>query len=387
MRLAIIGMGIMGSKYARMIHDQLRQDIEIVAVTRISPERKELLKDIFEQGVPIYESADALFEAVRKKELLVDAVLIVTPHLSHQKLTVEAMELGLHVLCDKPSGAYSRQGRLMNEANEKHKELLFGMMFNNRTNPGYQRLRELVKSGQYGRLKRVSWVITDCFRPDSYYATGAWRGTWDKEGGGILMNQCPHQLDLLQWIVGLPVSVQAFCKEGKYHDIAVEDEVTAYMEFPGGVTGTFYATTGEGTCVNRLEISMEDALLVYEGGVLKIRELNMHEADFQKTSQELYGQPEGTWKTITFENEGPQHAGIFQNFADAVHGKAELFVPGTEGVKSLMLANAMYLSSWQKRMVKLPDNAEDELAFEKMYEAELGKKQSHNHFSPHLLIS
>ena len=374
MRLAIIGMGIMGCNYARMIADGKVQGIEIAAVTRITPKRKEGLKDIFEKGVPIYPSAEELFGAVRKKELKVDAVLIVTPHLAHAKLAVEAMKLGLHVLCDKPAGAYSRQARQMREEAEKHEGLVFGMMFNQRMNPVHQKIREIVESGMYGKLKRVNWVITDWYRPDGYYASGAWRGTWEGEGGGILLNQCPHNLDLLQWICGMPISVQAFCKEGKYHEIAVEDEVTAYLEFPEGVTGTFYSTTGEASGINRLEISMEDGLLVYEKGELKVRELSVHEPEYRRTALDFFAQPEGVWKHIPCEGQDLQHVGILQNFADAVHGKAELFVHGSEGSKSLMLANAMYLSSWQRRMVELPGSLEEELAFEAAFEEEFRNK-------------
>ena len=374
MKLAIIGMGIMGCRYAKMISDGLVKGIEITAVTRITPERKTALKEVFEQGAIIYQTADDLFEAVKQKQVAVDAVLIVTPHLSHAELAVKAMELGLHVLCDKPAGAYSRQARQMREAAAKHEGIFFGMMFNQRMNPKYQRIREIVQSGMYGKMKRVSWTITDWYRPDGYYASGAWRGTWTGEGGGILLNQCPHNLDLLQWICGMPVNVQAFCSEGKYHDIAVEDEVTAYFTFENGATGTFYSTTGEASAINRLEISMEDALLVFENGKLRVRELKVHETYYRKTATDYFAQPEGEWKDISCEGEDLEHVGILQNFADAVDGKAELFVEGTEGSKSLMFANAMYLSSWIGQMVKIPQNIEEEIAFEVAYEPEFAKK-------------
>ena len=374
MKLAIIGMGIMGCKYAKMISGGLVQGIEITAVTRITPERKENLKEIFEKGAKIFQTAEELFEAVEVKTVEVDAVLIVTPHLSHAELAVKAMKLGLHVLCDKPAGAYSRQARQMREEAAKHDGIMFGMMFNQRMNPVYQKIREIVQSGMYGKMKRVSCTITDWYRPDGYYASGAWRGTWNGEGGGILLNQCPHNLDLLQWICGMPTSVQAFCNEGKYHDIAVEDEVTAYFTFENGATGTFYSTTGEASAINRLEISMEDALLVYEKGELKVRELNVHEADYRKNATDYFVQPEGEWKIVFCKGEALQHPGILQNFADAVEGKGPLFVEGAEGSKSLMLANAMYLSSWKKQMVQIPQNIEEEIAFEAAYEKELQKK-------------
>ena len=375
MKLAIIGMGIMGCRYAKMISDGYVNNIEITAVTRITEERKEALKEIFDGGVMIFQTADDLLQGIEEKKAEADAVLIVTPHLSHANLAVKAMKLGLHVLCDKPAGAYSRQARQMKEEANVHSELCFGMMFNQRMNPKYQKIREIVKSGKYGKMIRVNWTITDWYRPDGYYAAGAWRGTWEGEGGGILLNQCPHNLDLLQWICGMPLEVQAFCNEGKYHDIPVEDEVTAYFQFENGATGTFYSTTGEASAINRLEISMEDALLLFENGELKVRELKVHEAEYRKTATDFFAQPEGEWKNIICDGMDTAHVGILQNFADAVEGNTELWVDGREGGKSLMISNAMYLSSWKKQMVKLPMNYEEEISFEKEYELWLDKKR------------
>ena len=377
MKLAIIGMGIMGCKYAKMISDGLVKGIEITAVTRITAERKMELQTVFDKGAVVFHTAEELLKSVEEKKVAVDAVLIVTPHLSHAEIAVKAMKLGLHVLCDKPSGAYSRQARQMREEAEKHKNLVFGMMFNQRTNPVYQKIREIVQSGMYGKMKRVSWMITDWYRPDGYYASGAWRGTWTGEGGGILLNQCPHNLDLLQWICGMPIEVQAFCNEGKYHEIAVEDEVTAYFTYENGATGTFYSTTGEASGINRLEISMEDGFLVLENGKLRVRELKVHEADYRKNATDYFAQPEGEWKNISCEGDRPEHIGILQNFADTVDGKTALFVEGAEGSKSLLLANAMYLSSWKRQMVKLPENLEEEIKFEREYEEKLLEKQKY----------
>ena len=333
------------------------------------------LRELFDAGVKIFQTADELYEAIAKKQVEADAVLIVTPHLSHADLTVKAMQLGLHVLCDKPAGAYSRQARQMIEEAALHERFCFGMMFNQRMNPKYQKIREIVQSGTYGKMIRVSWTITDWYRPDGYYAAGAWRGTWEGEGGGILLNQCPHNLDLLQWICGMPVMEQAFCNEGKYHNIPVEDEVTAYFKFENGATGTFYSTTGEASGINRLEISMENALLVLENGELRVRELKVHEPEYRKNATDFFAQPEGEWKEIQYEGTDGAHIGVLQNFADAVEGKTELFIHGAEGQKSLNLSNAMYLSSWKSQMVALPRNLEEEIAFEKEYEEWLNKKR------------
>lgn len=375
-QLAIIGMGVMGCRYTQMIHSGQVSDVEIAAVTRITPERKEQLKNIFEKNLPIYDSASELLNAVRKNEIKVDAILVVTPHLSHEKITVEAMEIGLHVLCDKPSGAYSSQARRMNEISKKHPELQFGMMFNQRMNPIFQKMKSIVESGIYGKIIRINWTMTDWYRPESYYASGGWRGTWDKEGGGILLNQCPHNLDLMQWICGMPESVQAFCYEGKYHNIDVEDEVTAFLQFANGATGVIYATTGEASGINRFEVSMEDALLVYENNSLRVRELKEHEADFRANSKDLFSQPEAEWQDIICDGVDQAHVGVLQNFIDSIHKKVGLFISGTEGIKSLTLSNAMYLSSWKQCRIRIPQTADEIDQFERDFEYEMIKKVS-----------
>lgn len=373
-RVAIIGMGNMGCGYARMITSGTVTGAEIVAVTRIRPERMDEVKELLEQNVPVYQTADDLYADVRAGKLQLDAVIIATPHKAHEKQMVEAMELGLHVLCDKPAGVYSRQARIMAEAAGKHPELIYAMVFNQRMNPVYHKMKEIIESGIYGKMKRINWIMSDWYRPDVYYKTVAWHGKWATDGGGLLLNQCPHNLDLLQWVCGMPISVQAFCKEGKYHDIEVEDELTAYLEFENGVTGIFYSTTGEALGINRLEISLEDALLVCEKGKMRVRELGFHEPDYRHTATLQFEHFDGTWKDIPCEKEDTKHAGIVQNFINAVHGTEPLFVEGVEGSKSLLLANAMYLSSWKKQMVNLPVTIEENLLFESEFEKELEKK-------------
>ena len=271
-RVAVIGVGNMGSKYASILQDKLVDGAELVALTRVRDSYRDLLKASLDAGVQVYESADALFDAVEKNLLKLDAVIIATPHYAHEEIAIRAFENGLHVLCDKPSGVYSRQARLMEEAADKSGKV-FSMVFNQRTLPIYQEIKEIVASRKYGDLKRVNWVVTDWYRPDQYYKSSSWHATWDKDGGGVLLNQCPHNLDLLQWICGNPARVQGFCHEGRFHDIEVEDDVTAYMEWENGATGTFITSTGDAPGLNRLEISLEEAMITCENGKLRVGEL------------------------------------------------------------------------------------------------------------------
>ena len=377
-KTAVIGVGNMGSKYAAILQDKLVDGIELTALTRVRDSYRGLLQRSIDSGVLVFESADALFYAVENSSLLLDAVIIATPHYAHEEIAVRAFKDGLHVLCDKPSGVYSRQARLMEEAADKSGKV-FSMVFNQRTLPAYRQLKEIVSSGRYGALKRVNWVVTDWYRPELYYKSSSWHATWDKDGGGVLLNQCPHNLDLLQWICGTPARVQGFCHEGRVHDIEVEDDVTAYLEWENGATGTFITSTGDAPGISRLEISLEEALLVCENGKIRIGELVQEmggkEADYRSTSKEFFRKINGTWTELQPGKEPHPYEKVIQGFADEINGSGKSIADGREGRKSLLMSNAIYLSSWEKKMVDIPQiGSVSELCFEKRFEEALQKK-------------
>lgn len=370
LKTAVIGVGNMGSKYASLLQEKKIQGMELAALTRLRSPYRELLQPSIDAGVPVFESADLLFEAVEKGELDLDCVIIATPHYSHEEIAVRAFKNGLNVLCDKPSGVYSRQARTMEEAADRSGKV-FSMVFNQRTLPIYQKLREIVLGGEYGGIKRVHWTITDWYRPEKYYTSNSWHATWDKDGGGVLLNQAPHNLDLLQWICGMPVRVQAFCHEGRFHNIEVEDDVTAYLEWENGATGTFTTSTGDAPGINRLEISLEEALIICENGKLRIgsvlQEMGMKESEYRASSEDFFRKIKGTWTEMSFETEPAPYLKVLQAFSDECNGTGASIASGKEGRHSLILSNAMYLSSWEKRMVELPEPGSD---FEKEFEAD-----------------
>ncbi len=381
-RTAVIGVGNMGSRYASIIQDGQAKGMELAAITRVRGAYREKLLPSIEKGVPVYESADVLFEEVENGKLKLDAVIIATPHYAHEELAVRAFNNGLHVLCDKPSGVYSRQARLMEEAADRSGKV-FSMVFNQRTLPVYMKLKEIIFSGRYGTLKRVNWIVTDWYRPEQYYKSSSWHATWDKDGGGVLLNQCPHNLDILQWICGNPIRVQGFCHEGRFHDIEVEDDVTAYLEWENGATGTFITSTGDAPGINRLEISLEEALIVCENGNIRIGELMQEmggrEADYRRESTDYFRKIKGTWTELQTEKEEHPYEKVIQGFADEINGTGKSIADGREGRKSLLLSNAIYLSSWEKRMVDLPVIGSDfELDFEQRFENALNAKRKGN---------
>lgn len=375
MKAAIIGMGNMGSKYCKMIAQGSIDGMTVAAGTRIRPERMEVLKDVLSKDFKIYESGDKLYEAYDKGEVSFDTVLIVTPHYSHEDFAIKAFKRGLNVLCDKPAGVYSRQARNMMEEYLKAKKscpkLQYGFIFHQRCFPIYRKMKEIVESGTYGNLRRVSWMITDWYRPDAYYSSDAWRSTWSGDGGGTLLNQCPHNLDLLQWICGMPKRVQGFCHEGKYHPIEVEDEVTAYFEWENNVTGVFIASTGEAAGVNRLEIALDDALLVCEKGKLKLCELDKPESEYRRETKDLFIKPKTEWREIECADSKDAYEQLLTAFAEG-----EPVCEGCEAINSLYLSNAVYLSSWEHKMIEIPaPGSPEEQQFEKDYEAWLERKK------------
>ena len=362
-RLGIIGVGNMGSGHAANILAGKCPEIELTAVADRREARRQWAKDTLPEGTAIFEEGSDLIQSG-----LCDAVHICTPHYQHPTLAMEAFAAGLHVMCEKPAGVYTKAVREMNEAAEKSGKV-FAMMFNQRTNCVYRKMHEMVHSGQLGELKRVNWIITDWYRTQIYYDSGDWRATWEGEGGGVLLNQCPHQLDLLQWICGLPKTVQAFCQEGKWHDIEVEDDVTAYLQFANGATGVFVTTTGDAPGTNRFEVTGTLGKLVCENDKLTFWKLAQDEREFCRTATEGFAQPQCQQVEVETDGENLQHVGVLNAFAGKILHGTPLVSEGTEGLGGLTLSNAMHLSSWLGRAVDIPFD-------EELFLSELNKRRA-----------
>lgn len=351
-KIGIIGIGNMGTGHAKNIMKGETKELELYAVADCKEARRSWAKENLSESITIFEDGDQLIEAG-----ICDAVLIATPHYEHPRLVIKALEHGLHVLCEKPAGVYTLQVREMNEAATKH-DCVFAMMFNQRTNHVYRKMHELVQGGTLGAIKRVNWIVTDWYRTQSYYDSGEWRATWAGEGGGVLLNQCPHNLDLLQWICGMPSSVTAFCHNGKWHDIEVEDDVTAYLEYPNGATGVFVTTTADAPGTNRFEITLEKGKLVCEDDKLTLFMLDVSEREHCFSEVEGFKKPEGHYVELETDGLNPQHIGVMNAFAGRILHQTPLIAEGIEGINGLMLSNAMHLSSWLKETVQFPFDEE-----------------------------
>ena len=347
-KIGIIGVGNMGTSHAQNIYEGKVPGAELEAVADIKPDRLKWVNNELGEDIKTYNDNDEFFADDN-----IDAVMIATPHYDHPPLAIKGFENDKHVLIEKPAGVYTRQVREMNEAAEKS-DKKFCIMFNQRTKPVFQKLREMIQSGEVGELKRTVWIINSWYRSQSYYDSGTWRATWEGEGGGVLLNQCPHNLDLWQWTCGLPTKVRAFCDFGKYHDIEVEDDVTAYVEYENGATGVFVTSTAEAPGTNRLEISANKGKIVVEDGKINFWKLETPERQFNEEYEGGFGAPDNEKIEIKVEGETTSHVGIINDWVDSIKNDTEMLSPGEEGIRSLELSNAMLLSTWQDDWVDIP---------------------------------
>jgi len=348
-KVGVIGIGNMGSLHVQMLSKGQIKGAVLTAVCSSNEGRIAWVKGNTNEEVKIFKEEEAFFN-----ESGIDAVLIATPHYSHPELAKKAFAKGKHVLIEKPAGVYSKNVLEMNAA-AKTSGKKFGIMYNQRANPLYQKVRDLIQSGQLGELKRMNWIITNTYRPQSYYDSSKWRATWNGEGGGVLLNQALHKIDVLQWTTGyMPKCIRSMSSSGKYHDIEVEDDVTAFLEYENGATGVIIASTGEAPGTNRYEIVGDRGKIVVENEELTFYQLTQSEREFNSSYKGGFGQPESQRIEIPVKSDNANHAIIIQNWIDAIVKDSPLLSPGEEGVKALEISNAIYLSTWLNETVVLP---------------------------------
>ena len=346
-----------------------------------SPERKAWAeKHLASKGVEFFDDYKTLIDSGKA-----DAVLVATPHYDHPVIATYALSKGLHTLIEKPAGVYTKAIRELNEFAATKPELTFGIMYNQRTNKLYRFAKELVETGRLGEMKRINWIITNWYRPQAYYDQGGWRGTWAGEGGGVLINQCPHQLDLFQWLGGMPSMIRGYAKVGMHRNINVENDVTAYMEYPNGATGVFITSTHDFPGTNRLEIDGDKGKIVIENNKLVFTELEVGESVFNATNKKFMPSIPSHKIVKKMSKAGElimnvfgQHTGIINNFTNHIIDGEPLIAPGEDGIRGLTISNAIHLSSWTGEAVTLPideDKFIAELEKRKAEEKESSKKK------------
>ncbi len=350
-RFGIVGCGNMGTGHAKNFFDGKIINGILTAACDTNLKKLEKFKETYkDHDIKYFDDAETMFASGE-----VDCVIIAVPHYDHPALAIKALDHNINCIVEKPAGVYTLQVEEMLERAEKSDKIL-GIMFNQRTNPAFKMMKKMIAEGKIGEIKRTNWIITDWYRSQYYYDSGDWRATWAGEGGGVLYNQAPHQLDLFQWIVGMsPCKVHAHCHFGKWHNIEVEDDVTCYCEYPNGATGVFVTCTADAPGTNRFEVTGTLGKLVFEDNKLYYTALEVDERVHCYSTKDGFKAPNKLPTVeVELEGENTQHSGICNNIANAILGLEEVYAPASDGIRGVELANAMLLSTWTDAPVTLP---------------------------------
>lgn len=351
LRIGIVGMGNAGMMHARSIIDGKIPNAILSAVCD-QQGRLNLIKD----KVPAETHFIADYDEMLAGDFC-DAVIIATPHFQHPELSIKAFKAGLHVFCEKPAGVSIGPVQDMNQA-ARDSGKIFCMHFNRRLEPVFQKLHEMITQGELGTIFRVNWTATNWYRSDTYFNSAEWRGTWAGEGGGVMINQCIHNLDIWQYLFGKPDRIKSFCRFGKHHNIEVEDEVTAFMEYDNGISGVFIAGTGESPGTDRLEIACSHGKIIVENKNITCHRTTEPIEEFNRKNTSGFGEPECKIEEIPISGQADLSGGMLKNFVDAVLEGVPLLVNGEEGIDSLELENAILLSAWRDEWVEFPVDPE-----------------------------
>ncbi len=341
-RLGVIGLGNIAGQHIGNVRAGHVADCEIAALCSRTPSA--LAREL---GVPHFTETASLIDSGT-----CDAVLIATPTWHHVEAGLQALAAGLHVMMEKPLGLSVGEGEQL--LARTGADQVFALMLNQRTDPLFLAMREVIQSGALGTITRTHWTMTNWFRPEVYFQVSDWRATWRGEGGGLLVNQCIHNLDIFQWLCGMPAALRAFCRFGQYHDIEVEDEVTAYLEYGNGATGVFVGSTGEAPGVNRFDVVGDAGALSFDGRRLLLSENTPATSAYNRDTRDMFGMPDTTTRDITPERTTNQHAAVLSNFTAAILRGEPLIAPAADGLNSLGIANAMLLSTWDDARIELP---------------------------------
>lgn len=359
LRFALIGLGQMGKKYAKIIQSMIPKSFLLTAICTRSQSNIDWAKENLDEEALIFQETEQLFAPSAVDTY--DVVLIVTPHKLHPELAMKAFQAGKHVLCDKPAGISVLQAQKMNEEAIKSGKK-FAMMFQQRTYEKYQKIKELIENESIGQIRRVSMVHTNLFRTEFYHNSSDWRSSWQEEGGGVLINQGQHVLDIWQWLFGMPKKLQAYIPFGKYNDFTVDDEATLIMEYPNKMTGTLIISTGEPYGESRLEISGTKGKMILTGNTLSVWYYKQDIKSYSKTAQVNDNRELDIRKSVYDFYDGGNlyhpYEVLFQNFKMAVLSDEPLLADGLDGIHPLMLANAAYFSAWKNKRVRIPIDME-----------------------------
>ena len=355
-RIGLVGIGMIAENYIRLLHSGAVQGAQVTALaSRNEAKLQAVVQQHALSNVACFPTAEALVRSG-----CVDAIIICTPHFQHPALAITALHHGVHVLVEKPVAVFGDEAAQLVAESERHPHLVCCVAYCKRTAAPYQKVKALLDSGTLGTLKRALWQATNWYRTDAYHTSSPWRGTYQGEGGGILLNQASHQLDLYLWLCGVPTTAFGFCNKGVGRNIQVENDVTAYFTYPNGATGQFITSSHEYPGTNRLELSGDKAQLILDGEhTLTLRTLETPESVYTKTATAGFGNIPYQEEVFTFAPAAPDDNWrlLLQNFVDACAGTTAPLCSVQEAAQSIALINALYLSDWQGKPQPVPPDA------------------------------
>ena len=359
-RFGVIGLGTMGQEHARVIRSNAL--MTLAAATDAQPNvGRRVAADL---GAKWFDSAGQMINSGE-----VDAVVIATPHWQHGEIAINALNAGLHVLCEKPLTVTVAQADEVLEA-ARNSRGMFVVVHQKRFEPAYLFVKQLLDSGELGSIYRCS-MLESAWRSEAYYRSSPWRGTWRGEGGGVLLNQAPHILDRYAWLCGMPETITARC-DTSLHDIEVEDTASAILHHANGTHGYIHISTIEAPAISRTVLSCDRGRVTIENGKVTIAKLRDSIRERTAHDTQLMGNLENETRVVNMPSDGDVLSVFYDDFLAAVHGTGSLTCPGDEGRNAVELANAMLLSSAEGATIQLPLDRQQYTDFmEKMLAKEL----------------
>jgi len=341
--LRYIVIGVAASIFPTHRRAQEAEGVNVVAACDIRVEAGQ--QRAAEIGCAFYEDYRTMLAETRP-----DVAVIVTPHPLHPSMTIDCLRAGCHVLVEKPMAVDVAEADQMITEAEKSGRIL-AINFQQRFRPIIERARALVAEGAIGPLVRTL-SIEPWFRTAYYYRTATWRATWKGEGGGVLLNQAPHTLDILCHLAGMPSKVWGWTRT-RYHAIEVEDTAQAMLEYPNGAPGYLTVSTVEAGVQPRVQIIGERGAIELMGDQLTVHRFSPSTREYMLTSDEMFGKPKTTSETLEFDA-GLGHQAVYHDLKAAIADGRPPRADGREAIMSLELANAIVLSSYAGGPVTLP---------------------------------
>ena len=330
LRVAVIGLGDIANIHIPVIEQN--PDAMLVAICDIDESKRNRV-----EGAAFYTDYEEMLD-----NEMIDCVHVCLPHYLHYPATKACVERGVHVYQEKPLAHTVEDGRAIVELEERHPEVNICVSFQNRFNETSVKLFELIASGEYGKVTGIKGLVV-WYRPKEYYETKPWRGTMEHAGGGVMINQAIHTLDLMQLVGGEVESIRGSIDNLLDYDIEVEDTATANITFTSGVRGLFYATVA-----NTVNSSVEIEVIL-EKGVLSIKDSFLTLTDHEGIETTIIEDSKLPGSKFYY---GASHSHLISHFYRCIEQSSKDYIPAKEAQVTMELIDAIRKSSESKSEIK-----------------------------------